>query len=381
VPLVGDRRAVLILMLVLVFPLLQVPTAYSAELTTEEKALAFLEDVVMLDMKKYNVTVRTGFENYSTSWGVLPLGGARCNLESDDSKLRASFRFENYTLTYFHLYVYDGSPLFTQLPSANFLERADAFLGRYQDYLGTSECQELRNMLSTVTEEKNLTTTVNNVRFELTKYSSSAELRWDITFDGADYTRLSFYFMSSGEFGFSDTRNLYEIGSTDLNVSREEAISIARERAAYLPWKAGMGNETVEVTAYTIVDEPVGAALYTRCREPLVLYPYWSVTLYLDKVYPGNVIGFTFEIWADTGEIINGRLNTLMGGIPPEDSTEPNIIPEFPSWSLLLTLLVVIVVVAVIYRRRLPEQNQGRKKGYLSINCSLALHSGVVSES
>jgi len=360
VPLVGDRRAVLILMLVLVFPLLQVPTAYSAELTTEEKALDFLEDVVMLDMKKYNVTVRTSFENYSTYWGSLYMEDVRCNLESNESKLRIGFVFENYTLTGFHLYVNKGSPLYTQPPSTNSLERADTFLGRYENYLGTSECQELRNMLSTVTEEKNMTTTVNNVRFKLTKEPSKTKLRWDITYNGADYTKLSFSLRSSGEFAFSDTRHLYEIGSTDVDVSREEAINIARERAAYLPWKAGMGDETVEVTDYTIVDEPVGASLYTRCREPLVLYPYWSVTLYLDKVYPGNVIGFTFQIWADTGEIINGRLNTLLGGIPPEEPTEPSTIPEFPSWTPILFLMLAVIVVAVIYRRILSKPNRGR---------------------
>lgn len=307
-----------VLAVVLTVPVSQVPAVYAKELTTEEQALSFLEDVVMLDLEKYNVTVRTGFENYSTYWGVLPLGGARCDLESENSKLRAGFRYENYTLTYFHLYVNEGSPLFTQPPSANFLERADAFLGRYQDYLGTSDCQELRNILSTVTEEENLTTTVGNVRFELTTYLSSAELRWDITVNGADYTKLSFTFLSNGEFAFSDTRHLYEIGSTDLNISREEAISIAREQLANLS------------LSYTVVDEPVGTALYTMCREPLVLYPYWSVSLYFDRVYPGNVIGFTFEIWAETGEIINGRLNTLLGGFPPEDSANPTT-PNTPS--------------------------------------------------
>jgi hypothetical protein len=283
-----------------------------------------------------------------------------CNLISNESKLRIGFVFENYTLTGFHLYVNKGSPLFTQQPSANVLDRADAFLGRYENYLGTSDCQELRDILSTVTEEKNLTATVDNVRFELTKKPSKTKLRWDITYNGADYTNLGFSLRSNGEFAFGDTRNLYEIGTTDLNVSREEAISIAREQAKYLPWKAGTGNETVEVMNYTVVDEPLGAALYTRCKEPLVLYPYWSVTLYLDKVYPGNVIGFTFQVWADTGEIINGRLNTLMGGIPPQTSeppTEPDTIPEFQSW-IIPPLLLVATLAAVIYKKRLTKNTK-----------------------
>ena len=64
VPLMGDRGAVLILMLILVFLLMQVPTAYSAELTVPEKTLAFLEDVVMLDMTKYNATLEINDMRY-----------------------------------------------------------------------------------------------------------------------------------------------------------------------------------------------------------------------------------------------------------------------------------------------------------------------------
>ena len=307
-----------VLAVVLTVPVSQVPAVYAKELTTEEQALSFLEDVVMLDLEKYNVTVKTSFENYSYSWGVLPRGSVRCTLQSNESVLRAAFTFENYTLAWFSLYIDEGSPFFTQPPSTNILERVDTFLQRYQNYLGTSDCQEMRNILATVDEVESMTTTVNHLRFALSKETSSTQFRWDYTYNGADYTRLIITLEDDGEFAFVDNRHVYEIGSTDLNISREEAISIAREQFDNLS------------LSYTVVDEPVGAALYTMCREPLVLYPYWSVSLYFDRVYPGNVIGFTFEIWAETGEIINGRLNTLLGGFPPEDSANPTT-PNTPS--------------------------------------------------
>lgn len=314
--------AILFLVAVLILSLSQVPTVYSEELTTEEQAWSFLKDVLLLDTEKYNVTVKSGFENYSIDWGVIPLGGVRYTLESYDSKIRVGFTFENYILTYCKLSVLEGAPLYLQSSSTNVFERADTLLQRYQAYLGTADCQEMRSILATVNEVKNMTTTVNNLRFELTEDTKAVGMRWDYTYNGADYTKLSFTFQKNGEFTFSDTRYLYEIGGTELTISREKAISIARERAKNLPWKATIGNETIEVLNYTVVDEPVDAALYTTCKEPFVLYPYWSVTLYLDQVYPGNVYGFTFEIWADTGEIINGKLNTLLGGGSPDDQTE-----------------------------------------------------------
>ena len=54
-PLVEDRRAVLILMFVLVFLLLQVPNAYSSESTAEDKIADFLSSVVGLDLTKYTL--------------------------------------------------------------------------------------------------------------------------------------------------------------------------------------------------------------------------------------------------------------------------------------------------------------------------------------
>jgi hypothetical protein len=47
----------------------------------------------------------------------------------------------------------------------------------------------------------------------------------------------------------------------------------------------------------------------------LTLVPYWYVTLYLDKEYPGGVNSISVGVWADTGEVANiqhlsGQVNT-----------------------------------------------------------------------
>jgi hypothetical protein len=48
------------------------------------------------------------------------------------------------------------------------------------------------------------------------------------------------------------------------------------------------------------------------------MYPYWSIDLYLDKLYPGNVNRISLAIWADTGEVIYSAPLSF-GGVPPPD--------------------------------------------------------------
>jgi hypothetical protein len=327
-----------------------VSTAYSAEWSASEKALSFLTDVVKLDTTKYNVTLVGDSLHYDVpGWEGLSVNWVTYNLESKESKLQANFDFVNKTLWVLHLDVDKGSPLYAEQPSANVLERVDVFLQRYQKYT-VSDCQEMRDILATVIEVKNMTTSMGNVTLDIktrpslgsTSDSKYTTFRWRFIYNGAEFQRFSIAFgkRQEGDLACLDTRLIYKIGSTDVNVSKEEAIKIARERAKNLTWWAHMGNYSVEVSNFTIVDDFTEAGLLTAPREPLVLYPYWAVTLYFDKFYPGNVYGVTYDIWADTGEVFNGFLRFFLGGNPSEDSTEPInptepiVIPEFPDIDL-----------------------------------------------
>ena len=56
----------------------------------------------------------------------------------------------------------------------------------------------------------------------------------------------------------------------------------------------------------------------------------------------------------------DGR-TVLLGLIPPEEttepSTEPKIIPEFPSWTPLLFMVLVVTIIGIVYKRRLHSPN------------------------
>ncbi len=55
-----------------------------------------------------------------------------------------------------------------------------------------------------------------------------------------------------------------------------------------------------------------------------MLYPYWSVKLGLDKVYPAFVDAIHEGIWVDTGEVFFCEPIGWGGPVPADDSdTEP----------------------------------------------------------
>jgi hypothetical protein len=334
VPLVGDKKAVLtlILMVALAISAVNIPTAYSAELSTSESS--FFAEVLKLDMTEYNATkyIVPSKTGYFDDFGGLPKEEGDYVLKCNGSEIDVMYILVNNTFSYFSLYAEEGSPIFTEQPSTNLIERTDAFLEDYQNYLGNSEFQQYREILSTVHEVTDTSITVGNIRFEI----EGTRFRWVNTFNGADYRRFSITFRNNGEFAFSDDR-YNKIGSTDVDISKEEAIDIAMERVQNISWTV----EGVEVGNVTILDNRTSVALLTAPKEPLMLYPYWQVSLTFDKVYPGSVYGVTYNIWADTGEIFYGHMHMLGG-----------IIPEFPSYAILPLFLTATALI-IFCRRRL----------------------------
>jgi len=300
----------LILAVVLALSLSMMPTVYSAEFSAPDEALVFLEDVIMLDLPKYNTKLVVDHVFYPSELGGLAQEIGKFSLEAEESKLNVLFKAVNKTLVACILDVLEGSPLYIQQPSSN------------QTYTGALDLEDMRNMLDIVDVTKNMETTVGNVKLEVSSEEDQVLFDWTYSFNGADYTGIYINFRDGSFESFRDDRSYYKIGSTDVNVSKEEAIDIALKRMETYSWKLGSGEE---VSDFNIVEERIGAELLTRNREePLIMYPYWLIQLPLDKVYPGMVTRIIVAIWAGTSEILYVKPLSYGGGPTPETlPTEP----------------------------------------------------------
>jgi DNA-binding transcriptional ArsR family regulator len=273
----------------------------SWSISTNE-VFTFLEDVVHLNMTKYYATLVSNTVEYRSVLGGIAEETLKYSLTHNEDKLDVTFRFRNNTLFRYSLYVLEGSPLYTQPQPTNVLDMAKGLLDRYENYTGVSYVQEMRYLLETVDVIKDMTTTSGNVKLNISTEGDDVEIQWIYTSNGIDFQAKSVGF--SFDNGFLETLDdgwfLFKVGSTDVNVSKEEAINIATNYAKNFSWNV----DGVEVTDFNILEDPVSADLVPHVREePLVLIPYWYVTLYLDKVYPGNVNRIAVGLWADTAEV------------------------------------------------------------------------------
>jgi len=351
---------------VLVVSLVQMPKAYSAQLTAQDETLRFLKDVVKLDMTRYNATLVRNWVDYPPHWGGLAQEVVRYDLDwANESKLYVTCRLRDGTLYSCGLEVLKGSPIYAEPQPTNVLDRAKGFLERYQTYSGASYIQAMRDMLNAVVLTKNMTITSGNVKLttssqELRKDPAEAIKRtsfdWIYTVNGVDAPQnvVSLTFENGIFKSFRDDWNLYKIGSTSINVSREEVINMAMNAAKNYTLKIWR-NGWIEVE-FNIVDEPVTAELFMYPRETLTVYPFWRVELYFDKVYY-SAYGIQVGIWADTKQIEYCMSLSYTGGSPDGGPTTPQTRLAPTPFLIAVSIVLAIIIGVAFYRRRKIKQH------------------------
>jgi hypothetical protein len=286
------------------------PEVQATELTIQEKGLTILNDVVGIDVAEYTTTPKTLSPN--SYFDVIPQENVEYNLKSEDSTIKLRCTFANRKLQMIYVLENYGTPKLTKTAS-NALEKAKTFLSDYQSYSGNSLYEEMKSMLNKVDFEKNPTTTSGNIKLQAITSGDRVSFAWTYMFNGVEsaYKCVTLAYEDGFLKGFFDAWNLYNIGNTTVNLSEEEAVAIAIERAKAYSWKAGSDNGTFEVTDFNVTGAMVtqlvfASSLYAdtpRNDNLLTLYPMWRIGVSLDKFYPGNVYGIWVDVWADTKEI------------------------------------------------------------------------------
>jgi hypothetical protein len=165
---------------------------------------------------------------------------------------------------------------------------------------------EMIAMLSNVDPSKNATITSGTLKLTVTHqdlsgtwFGDSIDFRWVRMFNGCDYLALAVDFRDGVFSGVIDHRQLYSIGDTNVNISKEQAIKIAME--AIKNYSYPMSNDWI-ITGFDVIEDQIVANLQPQ-RKGNVLYPVWSLTLPLNGTYPGSVTELLVVIWAGSGEV------------------------------------------------------------------------------
>ena len=272
-------------------------------------AIAFLTDVIQLDITKYHAELVSNTLEFRPDLGGITEEILKYSLLSYESRLDVFLRFRNQTLSRYYIQVLEGVPYYSQPQPDNLVDITSQILNRYKTYTGAPYLNEMESTLDNVNNIAGLEKVVGNMKLEATIEGNSKIIKWVYTVNGIDFPTKGVEFKFEGDFlkEITDGWLLYQIGSTELNVSEEEAIAIAREYAKTISWTSG----TQEVKNLTILEDSVEALFWPHPRKALELIPYWYVVVHLDRIYPENIDRIGIGIWGDTGEISSYQTSSV----------------------------------------------------------------------
>jgi hypothetical protein len=267
---------------------------------TANDAINFLNQVIQIDTSHYQATLLG-----NTIEQRSDLGGAleqiiTYSLSSSDSKLDVVFRFRNNHLSRYQLILLDGTPVYSQAQPHNQLDNAKNMLNRLTMFEDTSYLANMSSLLALVVDSQNIEIKEGNLKLNATFSSNGEQILLMYTENGVDFSpkSLSMVFDNGDLETLTDGYFLFTVGSTTVNISSDKAVDLARVALSSYSWTA----EGSTVSSFQVLAQPT-VIFHPNTKNSLALYPQYTVTFYLDKVYPGGVNAIAVEVWADNGSI------------------------------------------------------------------------------
>jgi hypothetical protein len=277
-------------------------------------AMTVIKNVIQIDVSKYQATLESNTAGIRSDYGGVIEEVFKYSLVNSQSSFELTLRFRNGHFSLFQLIQLEGAPnyppLYTQPQATNALQATRDLIQRYKSVANDTYLDQAAALLA-LANDSSTDQTLGNTKLRLSTYGNNAKALLMYTENGTDFEAksLNVDFENNVVTKFSDDWFLFKVGSTQINISRDQAILAAKNALKGFSWTV---NGT-KVTDFQVVDNPVSVLFYPFSRnDPLTLYPYWYVTLYLDGTYPGGINDIVVGVWADTGE----NANIQPGGAP-----------------------------------------------------------------
>ncbi|HDI01161.1 MAG TPA: hypothetical protein ENF78_01855 [Candidatus Bathyarchaeota archaeon] len=199
------------------------------------------------------------------------------------------------------------------------LDAAKAIIRGYMDFADAPYCSLFLFMLDAVGEVENATLRKEDVVLKIEVY----EEPWnDVEFLFYRLVELSNGMMAESWESvylrvdmdgflsyFGDDWAHYEVGSTEVNISEEEALQMAVEAATRFAEEEGANVTIAEYSTSLYLDPPDPYTDDILRDDIFKLYPVWCVCIWYSDIFQseryGEVWGYAMEVWADTGEVKN----------------------------------------------------------------------------
>jgi hypothetical protein len=277
--------------------------------STTDDAINFLHDVVQLDTTKYQATLLSRTVESRKDLGGLPEEVMRYSLVGTDdsgaaSKLSVYFRFRNCEFSRYQLTVEEGAPIYAEPQSPFVLDAANNIVDRLKVYESgsyLSNMSQLMSLASTSNTSDGIEIKVGNIKLNATVTGDNAEIIMEYTENGVDFSPKSIELVLENGIlkDLTDGWRLFSVGSSEVSISRDRAVTLAKNALAGFQWE----YNGIVVSNFEYNPDPATVVFHPNTKDGLTLYPQWTVTFYLNKVYAGGAYMISVALWADTGEV------------------------------------------------------------------------------
>ncbi len=268
------------------------------------KVASLLGDVAQIDVKSYKTSLLSNTLEYRADIGAAE-EVIRYSLTSSSSNLDCYFRFRNNHFSRYQLTTIESTPTQTQNQPSSIIENAKSTLNRYKLYSGDVYLEDMAGLLEMASSSGSTELTQGSLKLKIVDNGDgNGRVTWTYTEQGIDYPSksLDMVFRNRVLTELTDGYFLFTIGSTNLDVTQEEAVQIAKDYAKTLTWTI----DNQQITGFPVLDQPVSVQLAPHPRPGSTgLIPYWYVVLRLDRTYAGGINTLTLGIFADNGEVVN----------------------------------------------------------------------------
>lgn len=274
-----------------------------------EIASTIIARVIQLDVSRYNAKITSSTAEVRDDLGGIIQEDFSYTLSNAQSKFELTLVFRDNHFSQFVLIQLEGAPnfppIYTQPQSYDPLQATRALMQRYASVMNDTYVDDAVRLLE-IANNTAIDQTLGNTKLSLANlFLSSGEARIMFTENGTDFEdkRMTVTFQNGIVTKFSDDWFLYQVGSSQINVNKDQAIAAAKEAVKTFSYNAS----GTQVSNLQILESPAYAVLVSHTKEDnsLALFPYWYVTLYLDRTYPGGITQISMGIWADSALVEN----------------------------------------------------------------------------
>lgn len=173
-----------IFIVIVILAALVISNVQAVPVTNRQQAVSTLNNVVGLDLSKYNLTSVDGPAD--SFQGLLPRENVRVTMNSTNSNLETLNTYINGSLQMIYTLSNQGTPRMT-LASDNPVGMARSFLTNYQSQYKSSLYSQLFSMLPKTSVAINSTVTSSNIKLNITTLDNAdTTFRWTYSINGVE---------------------------------------------------------------------------------------------------------------------------------------------------------------------------------------------------